>query len=260
MESTPPDWKEATFQRVSYLGAEEVRDMRLVPAQQLIAFPKRTAGQVRAVEQRASSRVRWALQPGRDAYFSFVPLGSTNGCDCIYRVGIRESPDQLKELFQVATEPVGPIAPAAVEIDLSAYAGRKIDLLLQIDGSSAHAPDQPIPSVLWGSPAVYSRKDLPAAKQASEGERPNILLIGIDTLRADALGAWEGAQPVAGARPPGRGERRLARRLHRLQRHQPELRLDPDRPLRQEPWRLRSADAAAQEPDDAGRAARGGRL
>jgi arylsulfatase len=194
VESTPLDWKEATFRRISYLGAEEVRDMRLVPAQQLIAFPKRTAGQVRALEQRASSRVRWTLQPGRDAYFSFVPLGSTNGCECTYRIGIRESPDRLKELFQVAAEPVGPLAQAAVEVDLAAYAGRKIDLLLQIDGSSAHAPDQPVPSVFWGSPAVYSRKDLPATKQASEGDRPNILLIGIDTLRADALGTW-GREP-----------------------------------------------------------------
>ena len=194
VESTPLDWKEATFRRISYLGAEEVRDMRFVPAQQLIAFPKRTAGQVRALEQRASSRVRWTLQPGRDAYFSFVPLGSTNGCGCTYRIGIRESPDQLKELFHLAAEPVGAIAPAAVEIDLSAYAGRKIDLLLQIDGSAAHAPDQPVPSVSWGSPAVYGREDLPAAKQASEGDHPNILLIGFDTLRADALGAW-GKQP-----------------------------------------------------------------
>jgi arylsulfatase len=194
VESTPLEWKEAAFRQISYLGAEEVRDMRLVPAKQLIAFPKRTAGQVRALEQRASSRVRWTIQPGRDAYFSFVPLGTTNGCACTYRVGIREAPDKLAQLFQVDAEPVGPLAPAAVETDLSAYAGRKIDLLLQIDGSAAHAPGQPVPSVLWGSPAVYSRGDLPAAKQASAGDRPNILLIGIDTLRADALGAW-GREP-----------------------------------------------------------------
>jgi arylsulfatase len=194
IESTPLEWKEAAFRQISYLGAEEVRDMRLVPAKQLIAFPKRTAGQVRALEQRASSRVRWTIQPGRDAYFSFVPLGTTNGCACTYRVGIREAPDKLAQLFQGDAEPVGPLAPAAVETDLSAYAGRKIDLLLQIDGSAAHAPGQPVPSVLWGSPAVYSRGDLPAAKQASAGDRPNILLIGIDTLRADALGAW-GREP-----------------------------------------------------------------
>lgn len=193
VESTPAEWKEAVFRQISYLGAAEVRDMRFVPAQQLVAFPKRSAGQVKALEQRASSRVRWTIQPGRDAYFSFVPLGTTNSCRCLYRVGLREG-DQIKELSKVEAEPAGPFAPQAVEADLSSYAGRKIDLLLQIDGSAAHTPDQPVPSALWGSPAVYSRRDLPAAKQGSAGNRPNILLIGIDTLRAEALGAW-GREP-----------------------------------------------------------------
>ncbi|MFL6194383.1 MAG: sulfatase [Thermoanaerobaculia bacterium] len=188
VDSMPPDWKEAVFRRISYLGAEEVRDLRFVPPQQLIAFPKRTAGQVPALEQRASSRVAWKLQPGRDAYLSFVPLGTTDGCVCTYRVGVREG-DQITELLHVDAAPAGSIAPAAVEIDLTPFAGREIDLLFQVDGSAAHAPDQPVPSVLWGSPAVYGRADLPAAKQG-RGGHPNILLIGIDTLRADALGPW----------------------------------------------------------------------
>jgi arylsulfatase len=189
VESTPVELKEAVFRRISYLGAAEVRDMRFVPAQQLAVFPKRAAGQVKALEQRASTLVRWILEPGRDAYFSFVPLGTANGCPCSYRVGLREE-GKIKLLAEVPAETPGPIAPAAVEVDLSPYAGHKIDLLLNVDGSAAHAPDQPVPSALWGSPAVYSRRSLPAAKQGSAGDRPNILLIGIDTLRAEALGAW----------------------------------------------------------------------
>ncbi|HEV8582727.1 MAG TPA: sulfatase [Thermoanaerobaculia bacterium] len=187
VESTPTEWRKATLREISYLGAEEVRDLRLVPAKQLIAFPKRTAGQVEALQQRASSRVRWTIQPGREAYFSFIPLGTTNGCVCTYRVGVREGAEKLSELYRVEAEPVGPIAPAAVEVDLSPFAGRRVDLLLQIDGPAAHAPDQPVPSVLWGSPAVYSRKARPTP--ALDG-KPNILVIGFDTLRADALGAW----------------------------------------------------------------------
>lgn len=189
VESTPAEWRRAVFPQVSFLGAEEVRDLRLVPEKQLIAFPKRTAGQVKALEQRASSRVRWTLQPGTDAYFSFIPLGTTNGCHCTYRVGVREGADELAELHRVDAEDVATIAPAAVEVDLSAYAGRRIDLLLQIDGSAARAPGQPVPSVLWGSPAVYGRRAEAAAPRTA-GRRPNILLIGFDTLRADALGAW----------------------------------------------------------------------
>ncbi len=188
-ESTPAEWQKATIRQISYLGAAEVRDMRLVPAQQLLHFPKRTAGQVKALEQRASSRVRWTIQPGQNAYFSFVPLGTTNGCACIYLVGVREAPDKIKELYRVTAEPVASWAPAAVEVDLSPYAGRQIDLLIQIEGPAAHAPGQPVPSVLWGSPAVYSRKPLSASKTAKDA-KPNILLIGFDTLRADALGAW----------------------------------------------------------------------
>jgi arylsulfatase len=188
VDSMPPDWKEAVFRRISYLGAEEVRDLRFVPPQQLIAFPKRTAGQIPALEQRASSRVRWTIQPGRDAYVSFVPLGTLNGCACTYRVGVREG-DQITELIHVEAAPVGTLSPAAGEADLSAFAGRRIDLLFQIDGSAAHAPDQPVPSVLWGSPAVYGRKDLAPSRQGTS-RQPNILFIGIDTLRADALGAW----------------------------------------------------------------------
>jgi arylsulfatase A-like enzyme len=187
-ESTPAEFQQATLRQISFLGAEEVRDLRLVPARQLAAFPKRTAGQVKALEQRASSRVRWTIQPGRDAYFSFVPLGTTNDCACAYRVGVREATGKLKELYRVDAKPVGPLAPAAVEVNLSLYTGRRIDLLAQIDGSAAHGPDRPVPSVLWGSPAVYSRKALPIVKR--NGGRPNILLIGFDTLRADALGAW----------------------------------------------------------------------
>src|SRR6185436_4847452 len=122
VESTPAEWRKATIREISYLGAEEVRDLRLVPAKQLIAFPKRTAGQVKALQQRASSRVRWTIQPGREAYFSFIPLGTTNGCVCTYRVGIREAGGKLAELYRVDAEAVGPFAPAAVEVDLSSFA------------------------------------------------------------------------------------------------------------------------------------------
>jgi arylsulfatase len=189
VEATPSEWRKAILRQISYLGSEEVRDMSLVPAQQLITFPKRTAGQVKALELRASSRVRWTIQPGRDAYFSFVPLGTTNGCACTYWVGVREAPDKLDKLYHMDAEPVGPIAPAAATVDLSAYAGKRIDLLIQVAGSAAHAAGQPVPSVLWGSPAVYSRKAL-GAPRWSDKDRPNVLLIGFDTLRADAVGAW----------------------------------------------------------------------
>ena len=197
VEMTPEvgKWQKPMVKRISFLGSEEVRNLALVPAQQLVNVPKRPSGQVKALEQRAGSRVRWEIVPGEEAYFSFVPLGTTNGCACTYRIGVREAPGKIRELYRVEAAPVGPIAPATVEVDLGEYAGMKIDLMVQADGPAGTG--QPFPTVLWGSPGLYGRKALPGVAQAPEAARqarPNILLLGIDTLRADHLGAW-GREP-----------------------------------------------------------------
>ncbi|HVR98876.1 MAG TPA: sulfatase [Thermoanaerobaculia bacterium] len=173
-------------QKVYFLGAEEVRDMRFVPPQQLVHFPKRTAGQIRVLEQAVRSRVGWRVRVGRDGYFSFIPLGTLSNCACTYRAGVRDPSGQIHELFRGAAKPVGRFAPATVDVDLSPYAGQEVDVLIQID-SPPPPPGQPLPTALWGSPAVYSRKDVP---RAGDTDKPNILLIGFDTLRADALGPW----------------------------------------------------------------------
>ncbi len=186
--------------RISFLGAAEVRDMSKVPPQQLIAFPTRTAGQVRALEQQPGSRLKYHLRLSREPYFSFLPLGSETPCACTYRMGVRAG-GKIEELYKVPVERVGPIARAAAEIDLSPWAGQEIDLLLQVDGppEAPVSPGAPVPPVsaavpvplpfaLWGSPAVYGRGATPAARPRLA--HPNVLFIGIDTLRADAVGPF----------------------------------------------------------------------
>jgi arylsulfatase A-like enzyme len=173
---------------ISYLGAEEVRDMSQVPANQLVTFPRRTAGQVRALETMAGTRLRWTLRLQDEPFFSFIPLGSVGPCACVYRVGVRSGPGQLEELYRVDASPVGPFAPATVEVDLARYAGRQIDLLIQLEPPPGLLPGQPVPTALWGSPALVQRQRIAPSRHT--GERPNILLIGIDTLRADELGSW----------------------------------------------------------------------
>lgn len=194
-EMTPGNnrWLRPAVQKISFLGAEEVRDMSRVPPQQLVAFPKRTAGQIRAMEQMAGSRLKWRVKIGQDAYFSFIPLGYEKPCPCTYRFGVRESPGKIKELYRVEAPPVAPLAPAAVEVDLTEYTGREVDLLIQIEApveALTSAPGRPFPTALWGSPAIYQRRSPPAAASGGSAKRPNILLIGIDTLRADHVGAW----------------------------------------------------------------------
>ena len=198
IEIVPGDnkWLRPSVQLIGYLGAEEVRDMSRVPAAQLIAFPKRTAGQIRVLEQLAGSRLKWRMRIGQDAYFSFIPLGTQKGCVCTYRFGIRDA-GVIKELYRVEAQPVGPIAAATAEVDLSPWAGREIDLLFQIDAppeALSPAPGAPFPTALVGSPALYQRQGLPSRPSRATADRPNILLIGIDTLRADHVGAW-GREP-----------------------------------------------------------------
>lgn len=186
-------WLRPAVQLIGYLGAEEVRDMRLVPPQQLVAFPKRTAGQIRVLEQIAGSRLKWRMKIGPDAYFSFIPLGTQKGCVCTYHFGVRDG-GEVKDLYRVEVPTVGPIAAATVEVDLSAYAGREVDLLFQVDAPAetlVPVPGSPFPTALVGSPAFYQRQERPAEQPAAAApDRPNILLIGVDTLRADHVGAW----------------------------------------------------------------------
>src|SRR5688500_11659021 len=105
---------EPVIPKISFLGSAEVRDMRLVPASQLVSFPRRTAGQIQALEMKAGSRARWPVRVGRDSYFSFTPLGSEGACPCTYRVGVRSGSGPARELYRIESAPMGPIAPTVV--------------------------------------------------------------------------------------------------------------------------------------------------
>ena len=212
VETPPPGsrWLRASTQTISFLGTAEVRDMTKIPPSQLVAFPRRTAGQVRALAQVAGSRLRWRVALGAEPYLSFVPLGTEAGCACTYRVTVRPVADggergaAERELWRRPVTPVAPIAPAAVELPLAPWASRPVDLLFEVRPLGplpAAAAGAPPPAALWGSPAVYGRKALPpppapGAPRQINPAAPNILLIGLDTLRADALGPWRQGAPA----------------------------------------------------------------
>jgi arylsulfatase len=173
-------------QRTGAQGAGEVRDMSQVPPAQQKEFPKAAPGEIRVVEQMVGSRLKWRAHIDDGSYVSFIPLGFDKPCpNCKFRMGLRDNGIFVK--FEAIAQPLGPAAPKAVEIDLSQFAGDDVDLLFQVDGPPQTAPGQPNPTVIWGSPALYSRQPQPTAFKPS---RPNILLVGIDTLRADRLGPW----------------------------------------------------------------------
>jgi arylsulfatase len=193
VEVSPFGGRRRPFGReVSYLGTSEVRDLSKVPPQQLANIPRRTAAQVRALSQSAGSRLKWRVKVGPEAYVSFIPLGTPADrppCPCTFRMGVRTPDGAIHELSRLPVDPMGPIAQAAVEVPLAAWQGQEIDLLFQIDGPPP-VPGQPVPAALWGSPALYQRGGAAASPRRDDGRRPNVLLIGFDTLRADALGPW----------------------------------------------------------------------
>jgi len=68
------------------------------------------------------------------------------------------------------------------QIDLGAYAGRTVRLRFVTAGASL--------PLLWGDPTV-------AVQPASHPSRPNLILISLDTLRADHLGAYGYVRPTS---------------------------------------------------------------
>jgi arylsulfatase A-like enzyme len=189
VEATPPGVSEdqVYHQRIAHLGATEVRDLARVPKDQQQMFPS-SAGEIRVVEQTAASRLKWRVHIDEGSYISFIPLGFEKPCaGCKYRFGVRDANGGVKVFSEADGKPLSATAPQAVEVDLTPYADSDIDLLFQVEGPPAPAPGQVPPSLLWGSPALYSRQPQPVAFKPS---RPNILLVGIDTLRADRVGPW----------------------------------------------------------------------
>lgn len=194
-DGVPQSW---TARRVTVpLGRREVRDRAKVSAWHLQQVPWLSAGEIHALEQQAGTRLVVALELGDEPFFSFIPLpDEKRPCACVYRVGVRPVATTDTERDSGAIDTVLNLTssteldppPATETVELSAYAGREIELILEID-----APDASAPFALWGSPAVYSRKPL-ATLPPGNTERPNVLILGIDTLRARALGVY-GRQP-----------------------------------------------------------------
>jgi arylsulfatase A-like enzyme len=188
--------------RTVTLGATEVRDLAKVPADLLKTYPEESGGQIHALEQLAGSRLRWHTGIGAGAYFSFVPLGALQACACTYSLRVRRD-GRIEELSRTTVPPLGRFAPAAIEIDMSRFAGQELDVLLQIDGPTSRVAGTAVPSALWGSPMLIQKKAIAttaanafdASDAAARPSRPNVLLIGIDTLRADALGVYRSRQP-----------------------------------------------------------------
>ncbi|MFP3939940.1 MAG: sulfatase [Thermoanaerobaculia bacterium] len=182
--------------RIGFLGREEVRDMTRVPERQLRAFPHRRAPQIRVLDQAVDTRLAWEVELGEEPYASFIPLGwRGEACRCRFRFGLRDSRGRIHELHREAATEVPAVAPSTVEVDLSDFAHSRVEILLQVDRvpgvprPAGAVADGTGPSLLWGSPAIHHREPVDHWRPGTP-ERPNVVLLGLDTVRADHVGPW----------------------------------------------------------------------
>ncbi|HVS03319.1 MAG TPA: sulfatase, partial [Thermoanaerobaculia bacterium] len=176
---------------LGFLGAEELRDPAQVPAAERERMPRLSASRVRVLRQVAGSRIRWRLALGATPHLRFTPLAPERSCDITLEVSVAAPGRQPRPLHRQPVPRRHQPAPAAVTLDLSAWSGREIELRFAVAPAVGPAEGGGECVALWASPQVWSRARAPGepAVRAAPA-RPNVLLIGADTLRADALGAY----------------------------------------------------------------------
>ena len=187
VEQVPPQsrWEVPWRWILGPLGSADVRADRSAPE------PPIPAPSIRVLEQGFGSRLAFPLEIGSDAYFSFVPLGVDQGvCECAYRVRVRDASGQLHALALVQARPRSDPAPMVETVDLDAFDGQRVEIVLDVVPTGALVGA--LSTVAWGSPALTDRSPSPPA--APRSSRPNVILVGADTLRSDVLGAY-GRQP-----------------------------------------------------------------
>lgn len=147
-------------------------------------------GLAAALVQPVDFRLVFPLMLGQPAFFEFRPLRA-NGEDGAlrHRVSIRANGTESAIWEHKGSYSLWP-PPEKVSLDLERFSGQEVELVLDLVGDGAGERE-----FYWVSPQIISGRvqaTLPAPE--SQASRLNVLLIGVDTVRADALGAY-GASP-----------------------------------------------------------------
>ncbi len=147
-------------------------------------------GDLRALEIPHGTNLRFEIPLGREPYLSFRPLlAGDPACPAVYRIKARPPGGEWTVLADRRAESGHWFATEEAVIDLTDFAGRDLELALE---SAAADCDRGGGLSLWGSPAIYYRG--PLLDPGPHPDRPDVILLSFDALRADALGAY-GREP-----------------------------------------------------------------
>ncbi len=152
---------------------------------------------VKAVQHAADQQVGWRLELGAEPFLSFRPNAVGGRCD--FEVLVTGPAGDPRAVYRQSHDPRpvpaeeqrGDALPEQVDIDLSPFAGKSIELVFRVADTSPPT----CAAAQWASPTVASRgaarRDRqPGPAERGAAQRPNVIFIAADTLRADALGAW----------------------------------------------------------------------
>lgn len=151
-------------------------------------------GTVRTLALPPGTALTWRLPLGEEGFLTYRPLSlASKHCQPDYRLSVTPDGHVENAIHDRRPAPARqPFAAAETVVDLGALAGHTITVRLEaVADEGCPAPKD---RLLWGSPAVYSRRA--RVHRVADADRPNVLLLSFDALRADALGAW-GRTPSA---------------------------------------------------------------
>ncbi len=101
---------------------------------------------------------------------------------CEFRVSARGPDGSPRVLFSAVVDPAGggPAGWQEASVDLAPFAGRRLTLRFDVDGA---VPDDPAGAgPVWANPEILIR--------VAEPRAPNVVLVSLDTLRADHLSLY----------------------------------------------------------------------
>ncbi|MEM6455468.1 MAG: sulfatase, partial [Acidobacteriota bacterium] len=187
--------------------ARSLAPQDLGPAPGAVGPQPTRAGAVRALDLPLGRRVGWRLRLGAQPSVRFQPLATGRLCAFRYRVGVVADDAQAdapeRQIWETTVYADHPEAPAVVQHDLGRWADRSVLLLIETlpirPAGLCQIRDDGVPDARWAGLTVQHRPSPSAAAPPPfnpDDNRPNLLLITYDALRADALGAY-GAVPSA---------------------------------------------------------------